>query len=59
MSKKEFRQVISGSLLVTGITVGAGMLGIPLLTAKSGFWPAMGITIFAWALMLLRGLLFL
>lgn len=35
------------------------MLGIPLLTAKAGFLPAMGITIVAWAIMLWTGLLYL
>lgn len=53
------KKVVSGSLLVCGTTVGAGMLGIPLLTAQAGFWPAVGITIFAWAILLWTGLLFL
>lgn len=35
------------------------MLGIPLLTAKAGFWPAIGITFLAWGIMLWTGLLFL
>lgn len=59
MNKKEITQIISGSLLVAGTTVGAGMLGIPLMTAKAGFWPAMCITIFTWAIMLWTGLLYL
>ncbi|NGX39271.1 MAG: Tyrosine-specific transport protein [Chlamydiae bacterium] len=59
MKKQELRQVISGSLLIAGTTVGAGMLGIPLLTARAGFWPAMVITLFAWGLMMWTGLLFL
>ncbi len=54
-----FKKILSGSLLIAGTTVGAGMLGIPLLTAKAGFWPAMGITVLAWAIMLCTGLLFM
>lgn len=54
-----FRKILSGSLLVTGTTVGAGMLGIPLLTAKAGFWPALGITTFSWFILLLTGILYL
>lgn len=54
-----FRKILSGSLLVAGTTVGAGMLGIPLLTAQAGFWPAFAITVVAWILLLLTGLLYL
>jgi len=59
MKRKEFMQVISGSLLIAGTTVGAGMLGIPLLTSKAGLLPAFCITIVAWVIMLWTGLLFL
>ena len=52
-------KVISGSLLIAGTTIGAGMLGIPLLTAKAGFWPACVITLLTWAFMLATGLLLL
>ncbi len=54
-----FNKTVSGTLLVAGTTIGAGMLGIPLLTAKAGFLPAMGITILVWLFMLSTGLLFL
>jgi len=54
-----FNKTVSGTLLVAGTTIGAGMLGIPLLTAKAGFYPAMGITILVWLFMLATGLLFL
>jgi tyrosine-specific transport protein len=54
-----FNKTVSGTLLVAGTTIGAGMLGIPLLTAKAGFFPAMGITILVWLFMLATGLLFL
>lgn len=54
-----WRKILSGSLLVAGTTVGAGMLGIPLLTSKAGFWPGVGITLCAWAVLMLTGILFL
>ena len=54
-----FNKAMSGTLLIAGTTIGAGMLGIPLLTAKAGFFPAMTITIGVWLFMLATGLLFL
>lgn len=54
-----WKKILSGALLVAGTTVGAGMLGIPLLTARAGFFPAMGITLIAWAILLWTGLLYL
>lgn len=54
-----FKKILSGSFLVAGTTVGAGMLGIPLLTAKAGFWPAVWINLGAWLIMLWTGLLYL
>jgi len=51
--------VVSGALLIGGTTIGAGMLGIPLITAQAGFLPAFLITAFVWLFMLLTGLLFL
>jgi len=54
-----FNKTVSGTLLVAGTTIGAGMLGIPLLTAKAGFFPAMAITVLVWLFMLATGFLFL
>lgn len=51
--------VLSGSLLIAGTTVGAGMLGIPLVTADAGFFPAVFVTLLVWAFMYLTGRLFL
>jgi tyrosine-specific transport protein len=45
--------------MIAGTTIGAGMLGIPLLTAKAGFTPAFFITAVVWLFMLATGLLFL
>lgn len=55
----DFKKVLSGSFLVAGTTIGAGMLGIPLFTSVGGFWPAVGITLLAWFFMLCTGLLYL
>lgn len=59
LSNRFFAQVARGSLLIAGTTIGAGMLGIPLLTAKAGFFPAILVTTIVWIFMLLTGLLFL
>jgi len=56
MKIKEF---ISVSLLISGTTIGAGMLAIPLVTASSGFFVAFFITFLVWLFMFLTGLLFL
>lgn len=52
-------KILSGTLLIAGTTIGAGMLGIPLITGRSGFLPAMGITVAVWFFMLATGLLYL
>lgn len=54
-----FSKVVSGSLLIAGTTIGAGMLGIPLVTAEAGFFPAFGMTTVVWLFMVLTGLLLL
>jgi len=51
-----FSKVLSGTSLIAGTTIGAGMLGIPLLTAKAGFYPALLITGLVWLFMLATGL---
>lgn len=55
----KIRDIITGSLLIGGTTIGAGMLGIPSVTGEAGFWPAVCITTLVWVFMLLTGLLFL
>jgi len=60
MAKKvNFKHVISGTFLIAGTMIGAGMLGLPLVTAHAGFWPGMLITIIVWFFMYSTGLLFL
>lgn len=50
---------IRGGLIIAGTTIGAGMLGIPMLTASCGFAVATLCTVIVWAFMLVTGLLLL
>lgn len=52
-------RVWGGSLLVAGSCIGAAMLGLPALTARSGFLPSECMFFIAWAFMLATGLLLL
>ena len=56
---KKFRKLLSASLLVTGTCVGAGMLGLPVVTGPSGLFPTVGANLLAYLLMLFTGFLFL
>jgi tyrosine-specific transport protein len=56
-TKSFFSKVLSGTLLIAGTAIGAGMLGIPLLTAQAGLYPALLITGLVWIFMLATGLL--
>ncbi len=56
-TKSFFSRVLSGTLLIAGTAIGAGMLGIPLLTAQAGLYPALLITGLVWVFMLATGLL--
>src|SRR5580693_6670755 len=52
------KKIISGTSLIAGTTIGAGMLGIPLVTAGAGFIPAVSVSVIVWAFMALTGLLY-
>lgn len=52
-----FQRFIGATLLITGCCIGAGMLGLPVLTAPGGFLPALAGLIFAWGFLLTTGLL--
>ncbi|MBF5058764.1 amino acid permease [Candidatus Neptunochlamydia vexilliferae] len=52
-------RVISGTFLIAGTMIGAGMLGIPLVTGASGFLPGILVTTIVWFFMYCTGLLFL
>lgn len=56
MAKKE-GSLLGGTLLLTGSCIGAGMLGLPIMTGLSGFFPSLIAFFGAWAFMTLTGLL--
>ncbi|HSX20400.1 MAG TPA: aromatic amino acid transport family protein [Gammaproteobacteria bacterium] len=43
--------VLGGILLIGGTCIGAGMLGLPVMTAAAGFFPTMGAFLFVWFFM--------
>ncbi|MBA2368606.1 MAG: tyrosine transporter [Candidatus Protochlamydia sp.] len=51
--------LLGGILLVAGCCIGAGMLGLPVLSAKAGFIPSSAMFIICWLFMLTTGLLYL
>ena len=60
MKKKHTqKRLISGIFLIAGTMTGAGMLGMPLVTATSGFWPGAFVTTLVWFFMYCTALLFL
>lgn len=54
---KKQGSVIGGALLITGSCIGAGMLGLPILTGMSGFLPTFIMFVIAWLFMTTTGLL--
>jgi len=50
---------IGGILLVTGTTIGAGMLALPVETGFAGFLPSAALFVFYWIFMTYTALLFL
>ena len=50
---------IGGILLVSGTTIGAGMLALPIATAFLGFYPSLVIFVFCWFMMLISAFFFL
>ncbi len=58
--KKLFQHnLLGGILLISGTTLGAGMLGFPTITAFGGFFPSLLIFLVIWLLMLASSFLFL
>lgn len=49
--------VLGGMLLICGSCVGAGMLGLPIVSGLAGFYPSLIMFFLAWAFMTLTGLL--
>lgn len=51
--------VLGASLLIAGCCIGAGMLGLPVLSAMAGFKPSLLMFVICWIFMLGTGLLLL
>lgn len=49
--------VFGGMLLIAGSCIGAGMLGLPIVTGLSGFFPSLTMFFSAWAFMTITALL--
>jgi tyrosine-specific transport protein len=54
---KQKGSVLGGTLLITGSCIGAGMLGLPILTGIPGFFPSFLMFFIAWAFMLTTAIL--
>lgn len=52
-------KLIGTILLIAGSCIGAGMLGLPVLTATAGFQPSTALFLIAWLFMMTTGLLLL
>lgn len=52
-------KVFGATLLVAGCCIGAGMLGLPVLTALGGFYPTLALFTLSWLFMATTGLLLL
>lgn len=51
--------LLGGTLLVAGCCIGAGMLGLPVLSAQAGFQPSIVMFFLCWLFMISTGLLLL
>jgi len=52
-------RVLSGVFLISGTMIGAGMLGLPVVTGMAGFMPGILMTLLVWFFMYCTGVLFL
>lgn len=50
-------KLIGAILLVAGVAIGAGMLGMPVVTGLAGFYPSLFAMISCWAFLLVTGFL--
>lgn len=57
LEEKKRGSVLGGALLVAGTAIGGGMLGLPVVTAAGGFFPAVSIFILCWLFMASTGTL--
>lgn len=56
---KNYGDLIRGTLLIAGTSIGGGMLALPVLTSQVGFFPSLVIYLMSWLFMMTTGLLFL
>src|SRR3990172_6826253 len=49
--------LLGGMLLISGSCIGAGMLGLPIVTGLAGFFPSLIMFFLAWLFMTFTGLL--
>jgi tyrosine-specific transport protein len=56
---KTYGDLIRGTLLIAGTSIGGGMLALPVLTSQVGFFPSLLIYFLCWLFMMSTGLLFL
>lgn len=59
MKTKEKGSVVGGVLMIAGCCVGAGMLGLPVMTSQAGFIPSLFFFLLSWMFMTATGLLVL
>ncbi|CAD7704974.1 unnamed protein product [Ostreobium quekettii] len=57
LAKQAAGSVLGATALITGSTVGAGMLALPAATAGGGFFPSAGIMTVTWGFLILEALL--
>jgi tyrosine-specific transport protein len=55
----QIHRLIGGILLVSGTTIGAGMLALPIVTGFAGFWPTITLFIVYWLYMTFTAFLML
>lgn len=51
MTGSSINRIFGGAMLVSGTCIGAGMLGLPISTAASGFYPSAIAFVFCWIMM--------
>ncbi len=55
----QIHRLIGGILLVSGTTIGAGMLALPIVTGFAGFWPSITLFVIYWLYMTFTAFLML
>jgi tyrosine-specific transport protein len=53
--KNSISKIITASLMVSGVSIGIGILGLPVDTGLAGFFPSLIIMLISWLFMLATG----